>query len=125
MSARLRPRMVLFGRWAVVSFWRVEEIRLRSYREGLDANQPETWKTEAYYDASALITRVWTLHGVPQMHPNHPGYGGVGQAFYCSHCHMPWPCETARLLINWGETENRDYEPLRLTAKPIDADGSS
>lgn len=85
----------------------------RRYEQG---RYQEPWQVKRYRKADSLLRKVWDLHGTPITH-DRPGFGGVGRNFWCSHCSMAWPCETARLVMNWGEMEERDYEPLRLVER--------
>jgi hypothetical protein len=91
-------------RWSAGRLWKRERMC-----PGVQP-APEPWQAKAYRKADDLLGKVWDLHGTPVTH-DRPGFGGVGRTFWCSHCRMPWPCETARLVINWGEVIKRDYEP--------------
>lgn len=69
-----------------------------------------------YQDAREVILSVWRLHRDIHMSPDEPGFGAIGERFYCAHCRMVWPCETARLVMDHG-TSKHDYEPLRLISE--------
>jgi hypothetical protein len=107
-SSSLRPR------WFPQVWWRRAFFAGREYERSV---WREPWEVRHYRKADDLLRKVWNLHSTPVTH-DRPGFGGVGRTFWCSHCRMPWPCDTARLVINWGEIEERDYEPLRLIERP-------
>lgn len=90
-------------RWTAGRWWKRER-----WCHGVSM-PPEPWQAKAYRRAQARLDAVWEMHGKPYTNDK-PGDYRDGM-FWCASDLTPWPCATARLLLD------EDYEPLRLTKR--------
>lgn len=100
--------------------WFPRRLWLRAFVAGerqILSGYVEPWQVRQYAKASAVIGKVWDLHGKPYCN-DRPGFGPVGKTWWCSACLQPWPCATALLVIDHGSGAEREYEPLTLVSRP-------
>lgn len=91
------------------------ELR-KVYRHQSDTRD---WRAAHLDRATGVIRTIFEAHTKISFSGNFGSGDAAHETFWCEGCHTPWPCQTIKVVMDFGRTtKHDDYHPLRLV--PID-----
>lgn len=85
----------------------------RAFERGRRAHEPGEG------EATKIVLDLWVAHSKPYTSRG-PGFGYIGQDWWCSTCGCRWPCDVAIKTSHYGQiggAATAEYEPMRLIVK--------